>query len=114
APISPATPENDAVLFSNFKYRPAHPEGVLASRGERTSEYETMMMDGLDRLVYYYMRRIMAELTDEETENALPHFKHFFHWYNYINDLVLAGRHPFVPADAVNDTEEDMDRLKAK
>ncbi|RYC91645.1 Nonribosomal peptide synthetase 14 [Fusarium oxysporum f. sp. narcissi] len=113
-PFSPATPENDAVLFSRFDYRLASPDGELtaAEYSFRDEDYK-MALDS-ERIAFYYLRRLVETITPEEKANTLPHYRHLVDWAAHVVPQVIDGRNPHIPSSAQKDTHEDIQNILKK
>ncbi|ENH63773.1 Lovastatin nonaketide synthase [Fusarium oxysporum f. sp. cubense race 1] len=113
-PFSPATPENDAVLFSRFDYRLASPDGELtaAEYSFRDEDYK-MALDS-ERIAFYYLRRLVETITPEEKANTLPHYRHLVDWAAHVVPQVIDGRNPHIPPSAQKDTHEDIQNILKK
>ncbi|KAF4335575.1 polyketide synthase [Fusarium beomiforme] len=113
-PFSPATPENDAVLFSRFDYRLANPDGELtaAEYSFRDEDYK-MALDS-ERIAFYYLRRLVETITLEEKANTLPHYRHMVEWAAHVVPQVISGSNPHIPAAAKHDTHEDIQNILKK
>ncbi|KAF4416988.1 polyketide synthase [Fusarium acutatum] len=109
-PFSPATPENDAVLFSRFDYRLAGPDGELtaAEYSFRDEDYK-MALDS-ERIAFYYLRRLVETITPAEKANTLPHYRHLLDWAAHVVD----ERKPHIPSSAEKDTHEDIQNILKK
>ncbi|KAJ5504966.1 hypothetical protein N7463_007840 [Penicillium fimorum] len=106
-PFTPARPEDDATLFSKFEYLPAGPDGELAALGERLNDDELRMAKDMERLSFYYLRRV-SEMSAVDRSNALPHHQHLINWTDYIVDKVARGDHPCVERECISDTHEQI------
>ncbi|EXK85226.1 hypothetical protein FOQG_10877 [Fusarium oxysporum f. sp. raphani 54005] len=113
-PFSPATPDNDAVLFSRFDYRLASPDGELtaAEYSFRDEDYK-MALDS-ERIAFYYLRRLVETITPEEKANTLPHYRHLVDWAAHVVPQVIDGRNPHIPSSAQKDTHEDIQNILKK
>jgi hybrid polyketide synthase/nonribosomal peptide synthetase ACE1 len=106
-PFSPAAPDSDALLFSNFDYKLAVPNGEAVVGSEEVLPPETVaVLLGTERMSFFYVRRLAQEITPEERANTLPHFKHLLNWAENVVGAVSSGKHPTVPQEAMNDTHE--------
>ncbi|KAH6867729.1 hypothetical protein B0T10DRAFT_596949 [Thelonectria olida] len=110
-PFSPATPDNDAVLFSRFDYKLASPDGELTAAEYcfRTEDFN-MALDS-ERIAFYYLRRLVETITPEEKANSLPHYQHLVDWAAHVVPQVISGRNPHVPASAQHDTHADIQAI---
>lgn len=108
APFSPAQPNDDAVLFSSFSYQLAGPSGALAALGERPSDYEIKMAKDLERVSYFYLRRLSETIAPEERARTLLHYQRLLNWADHVVGLVDRGEHPFVTSECRKDTHAQI------
>ncbi|KAJ5149740.1 hypothetical protein N7448_001318 [Penicillium atrosanguineum] len=109
-PFTPPRPEDDTTLFSNFEYLLAGPDGELASRGERLDAKSLLFAKDMERLSFYYIRRV-SEMSQEDRGKALPHYQHLMSWADYIVDKVARGEHPCVEKHCISDTHDQIQDL---
>lgn len=113
-PFSPATPANDAVLFSRFDYRLAGPDGELTAAEYSFKPEDYKMALDCERIAFYYLRRLVETITPEERANTLLHYRHLVDWAAYVVPQVSNGGNPHIPASAQNDTHDDIQQLLKK
>ena len=108
--FSPAQPQDDASIFSHFRYLPASADGELAVSGERHENSEVQMVKDMERLSFFYIRQL-SEMTVQDRKNALPHHQHLLNWADYVVDKVSRRDHPSVGKECLSDTLEEMTAL---
>ncbi|KAF5987967.1 putative polyketide synthase [Fusarium bulbicola] len=113
-PFSPATPENDAVLFSRFDYRLAGPDGELTAAEYSFRDEDYKMALDCERIAFYYLRRLVDTITPEEKANTLPHYRHLVEWAAHVVPQVVDEANPHVPSSAQKDTHEDIQNILKK
>ncbi|KAI1414159.1 putative equisetin synthetase [Hypoxylon sp. FL1857] len=114
-PFSPATADSDAVLFSHFDYKLAGPSGEAAVGDEEVLPAEKAgVVLGTERMGFFYLRRLIEQITPEEKANTLPHYQRLLDWAEYAVKVVSSGKHPNVPQEAVNDTHESIKAIIRK
>ncbi|KAJ4294702.1 hypothetical protein N0V88_004936 [Collariella sp. IMI 366227] len=107
-PLDPPTPETDLQLFSEYVWGPLTPyagEIALESAG---AEQERYLLDGLDRVAYFYLREL-DQLVPREERSKLP--VHQIRLYQYIDDLfskVERGILPHVQPAWKRDTHDQI------
>lgn len=106
-PFSPAQPQDDASIFSHFQYLPASPNGELVVAGERHEDSEVRMAKDMERLSFFYIRRL-SEMDAQDRKNALPHHQHLLNWADYVVDKVSRGDHSSVGKESLSDTLEEI------
>ncbi len=111
-PFSPATPDSDVVLFSQFEYKLAGPSGEAAVANDETpSPWNSGVVLCAERMGFFYLRRLVLEISTAERGNALPHYKRLLDWAEYVVGVVSGGKHPNVPKEAMNDTYASIKAL---
>ncbi|KAG5806456.1 hypothetical protein H9Q71_008972 [Fusarium xylarioides] len=113
-PFSPATPENDAVLFSRFDYRLANPDGELTAAEYVFKEEDKRIALDSERIAFYYLRRLVETITPEEKANTLPHYRYLLDWAAHVVSQVNNEKNPHVPSSAQKDTHEEIKKLIEK
>ncbi|KAL5356525.1 hypothetical protein BJX96DRAFT_171691 [Aspergillus floccosus] len=114
-PFSPATAASDAVLFSHFDYKLAGPSGVVAVGTDQVLPPEkAVVVLATERMGFFYLRRLVEQITPEERKNTLPHYQRLLDWAEYAVSVVSSGRHPNVPQGAVHDTHESIKAIIKK
>lgn len=114
-PFSPATADSDAVLFSHFDYKLAGPSGEAAVGNDEVLPPEKAgVVLGTERMGFFYLRRLVEQITPEQKANTLPHYQRLLDWAEYVVKVVSSGKHPNVPREAVNDTHESIKAIIRK
>ncbi|KAH7322503.1 equisetin synthetase [Stachybotrys elegans] len=112
-PLTPATARDDVTLFSNFKYLGVVPDGELAAQGDKLSTEELKVARDMERIAFYYLRKV-AEMPQEDCDNALDHHKSLIAWARYTVDKVRSGTHSFVDTECLQDDEKSILALTDK
>lgn len=114
-PFSPATADSDAVLFSHFDYKPAGPSGEAAVGNDEVLPPEKAgVVLGVERMGFFYLRRLVEQITPEQKANTLPHYQRLLDWAEYVVKVVSSGKHPNVPREAVDDSYESTKAIIRK
>ncbi|XWW93079.1 hypothetical protein V2A60_001007 [Cordyceps javanica] len=110
-PFTAARPEDDSVLFSKLEYCIDRPDGEIVALDDGPSDRALADAVKGERVAFYYLRKLLEAVTDEERDNALPHYRHLLNWASYAVERVKAGRNRFVPEAWQTDTEADIAAL---
>lgn len=113
-PFSPPGPQNDSLLFSSFSYQVARPCGELTARGERLTVDQTLTAKEMERVAYFYIRRLSESIPAEERVDALAHHRHLLRWADHVVNLVTTDSHPFVESCAQLDSLDDIAQVTLK
>ncbi|KHN96044.1 Beta-ketoacyl synthase [Metarhizium album ARSEF 1941] len=114
-PLVAATPDSDAVVFSQFEYRLAEPSGedAVSADGHFPAHQEEVIL-AKERMGLYYIRRLLEAITAEEEATVLPHYRRLLAWGRHMLDKVRSGKHPTLPPEAASDTHDLAEALVAK
>lgn len=113
-PLTPATPSNDAVLFSKFDYGLAGPDGEEAAKTARYTRENVDLVIDSERISFYYFRQLLEKVTAEETTKSLPHFRHLLNYAAQMVPPIINGEHAYIPASAQFDTQNYISELVDK
>ena len=114
-PFSAATTDSDAILFSHFDYKLAGPSGKAAVGNDEVLPPEKAgVVLGTERMGFFYLRRLVENITPEQKANTLPHYQRLLDWAEYVVKVVTSGKHPNVPREAVDDTHESIKAIIRK
>lgn len=106
SPLTAPNAGNDVPIFSRFDHRVDRPDGNVAGIDEpAVLEVEDDVIES-DRFAFYYIRRLAESISEEERENALPHYRHLLKWAHHVLDEVTNGRNKFLSIDCLTDREE--------
>ena len=76
-PFSAATAKNDLPMFSQFQYCMNSPDGTIAAQDETLSTSEAHICRDLDRIAYWFARNASENISADEREELLPHFRQY-------------------------------------
>nr|A0A2Z5XAL7.1 RecName: Full=Hybrid PKS-NRPS synthetase phm1; Short=PKS-NRPS phm1; AltName: Full=Phomasetin biosynthesis cluster protein 1 [Pyrenochaetopsis sp.]BBC43184.1 PKS-NRPS hybrid [Pyrenochaetopsis sp.] len=110
-PFTAARPEDDANIFSSLEYRIDSPSGDLAVINDGWDSHSSEAAIKGERVSFFYLRRLLEEITPEEKEKTLPHYRHLLNWAAHVVARVSAGKNPCVPASCMQDTQEIIDSM---
>jgi hybrid polyketide synthase/nonribosomal peptide synthetase ACE1 len=114
APFSPATAADDRRLFSYTKWDVAEPNGAEVVGTDHPSAEEVELAVLCERLSYYYLKKWMSEITDEEWTNGEWHHQRLQESTNHLLSVVASGQHPCVKKEWQDDTEDQIKDLISK
>ncbi|KAL2198349.1 BcPKS5, polyketide synthase [Corynascus similis CBS 632.67] len=114
-PFAAAGPRDDALLFARFDYRIAEPNAIAATEGSDLLPPKTeAVIETIERVGFYYLRRVHETITPAERESTLPHFRHLVDLCARVVAWVASGDHPHVPREAIQDSPGYIRSLIAK
>ncbi|KAJ6024402.1 hypothetical protein N7540_005199 [Penicillium herquei] len=113
-PFSAPTPEDDSTIFSDLQYKSMNLDGELAFAGEQPSAAEKEKALDLERVSFFYIRKLIETITAEEKANTLPHYQKLLEWAAYVEGLVASGSHATIGLEHLMDTQEVINSLIAK
>jgi 2-polyprenyl-3-methyl-5-hydroxy-6-metoxy-1,4-benzoquinol methylase len=113
-PVTQITAKDDAQKFSETVWAP---EKVDATRGftefwqGQTEECEKSFF--FERSCFYYMKRLHEAISAEEREGLAAQPKKYLNWVSSVVEAAIAGTHPTIQKEWLDDTSETMDdRMK--
>ncbi|KAK4194958.1 KR domain-containing protein [Triangularia verruculosa] len=65
-------------------YQLAGPSGILAVLGERPSDYKIKMAKDLEKVSYFYLRRLSETIPIKDREHTLLHYQRLLNWADHI------------------------------
>ncbi|RYP45935.1 hypothetical protein DL768_007803 [Monosporascus sp. mg162] len=107
-PLTPPSQENDVNMFTEMIWRPELLTGKsLAGEGDTFSnDYAVSFL--LERVAYYYLRRLGAALPQHARGTLQWHHVRFLNYVDHCLAWVEAGSHPYVKKEWIGDSEEDI------
>ncbi|RAH86821.1 polyketide synthase [Aspergillus japonicus CBS 114.51] len=120
-PASPATADNDLLLFSETRWEVAEPNGEQALGSRRASP--AMLTKALDweRVALYYLRQISGQFLDAETGKMQattaeidPHHVAFLDFCAWLQESVRTEQHQYAPPQWLQDTAEDIEQIRSR
>lgn len=64
--------------------------------------------------MYYFVRKFLAELTEEDGKNASVGNQRYIYWHEHVLKLAREGKHLFYNHEWKEDTEQSIDKLLQK
>lgn len=113
-PFSPPSPENDSVLFSKFVWDVATADGELAAQNERPTAHEISVAHDLERVCFFYLRRLTEVITPSEKAETLWHYRCLLNWASHVSTRVDRGNHPYLKPEWRHDTHEEILELVSR
>jgi malonyl CoA-acyl carrier protein transacylase/SAM-dependent methyltransferase/NAD(P)-dependent dehydrogenase (short-subunit alcohol dehydrogenase family) len=109
-PFSAASPTDDKHLFAYDKYDVDAPNGELALGGRRATPEELQKALDCERVAFYYLRTLKAEIDEAErkTIGIEWHHKALFDYADHVCGIVERGEHAYVKSEWQNDSYEDI------
>ncbi|EDU46180.1 lovastatin nonaketide synthase [Pyrenophora tritici-repentis Pt-1C-BFP] len=110
-PLSPPTASEDHRAFTTTFWGPFLPDKLLDDPELWATEEDKRIMPIIERIVYSYIKKFLADLTAEDRANATAPQKSYIHWYDNVMADVAAKRHRWYEKAWENDTPEYIERL---
>ncbi|KAF7931237.1 hypothetical protein BELL_0094g00160 [Botrytis elliptica] len=116
-PVSPATENNDLVLFSETVWGVAEPNGELALGTRRASPETLTKTLEWERVSLYYLRTIGHKFIDQKTGKRIqtieiePHHGAFLDYCSWLEETVRLGKHPYASPSWLSDTEKEIEQI---
>ena len=110
-PFAASSPAQDVQMFFDNVFGVASPDGELAVGQSRASAADNELGWVLERISYFYLRRLTLEITPEEEKKTEWHHQKLLAYANHIMDQVLSGKQPYGKREWAADTSEDLNQL---
>ncbi|KAM0136093.1 hypothetical protein ACHAP3_004714 [Botrytis cinerea] len=116
-PVSPATENNDLILFSETVWGVAEPNGELALGNRRASPEMLRKTLEWERVSLYYLRQIGHMFIDQKTGERIqtieiePHHGAFLDYCSWLEDTVRVGKHPYASPCWLSDTDKEIEQI---
>lgn len=110
-PLSPPTASEDHRAFTTTFWGPFMPEKFLDDPKLWATEQDKQVMPIIERIVYFYVRKFLCELTAEDRRDATAPQRSYIHWYDNVMVDVAAGRHRWYDKSWEDDTAEYIQQL---
>ncbi|EED14463.1 polyketide synthase, putative [Talaromyces stipitatus ATCC 10500] len=102
----------DRAMFSKWVWEQWPPKPI--ARDDSFSEEDKSAATAAERMVYYYTKTLMSNLSHDDKQEALTVHQHMFNWAEHLFTMVALGEHPFYQAAWERDTSEDIEQLIAQ
>lgn len=114
-PFAAASVRDDALIFSRFAYELAEPDAKVAVEGGVSQHPDTdEIFQIIERVGFYYLRRLHETITPEEASATLSHYQLLLDFASRTVPRVARGDHPTVPKEAMADSSGYIRSLIAK
>ncbi|KAJ0164863.1 Lovastatin nonaketide synthase, partial [Colletotrichum tanaceti] len=110
-PLTPPSASQDHRPFTKTVWGPLNPDKVLDIERLWATEQDKEVIPIIERAVYYFVRRFLAELTEEDRKNASVGNRRYIYWHEHVLQLARDGKHLFYKPEWEEDTEESIDKL---
>lgn len=113
--FAPATEADDRWMYSSTKLDVATPHAPSLVDSARPSADQVEVATACERISYYYMRKWMSEITQNEWANcSQAHYLHLREYVNHTLSRASSGKHPILKKNWVNDSAEDINVLLSR
>lgn len=113
-PLSPSTAENDAHMFFTFELDVATPDGERMMRGRRATTEDYAFSTICERIAYFYLKQLLADLSIEEIENAKWHHQRLVDFARKALDDLQSGLDPMVDPKWYDDSRHDIYEMMSR
>ncbi|GKT71322.1 polyketide synthase [Colletotrichum tofieldiae] len=110
-PLSPPTASEDHRAFTTTFWGPFMPDKLLDDPALWATEEDKRIMPIIERIVYFYIRKFLGDLTAEDRQNATAPQQSYIHWYDNVMIDVAAGRHQWYNKSWEEDTSAYIEQL---
>lgn len=110
-PLSPPTPATDHRLFSRWVWGALVPDALLDDAQYWATAQDKEAMPIIERIVLFYVRTFLRQLTGEDRDHAAGHFQKQIEWFEHVQEEARSGGHLWYEASWENDTPELIQQL---
>ncbi|OLN97460.1 Lovastatin nonaketide synthase 1 [Colletotrichum chlorophyti] len=110
-PLSPPSASEDHRPFTKTTWGPLSADKVLDIPELWATEQDKQVIPIIERVVYYYIKQFLSQLTDEDRKNAAAGHQRYIYWNEHVLAKAQAGKHLFYDKSWDNDTQEYIDKL---
>ncbi|KAF1949749.1 beta-ketoacyl synthase domain-containing protein [Byssothecium circinans] len=110
-PLTPPSGSEDHRPFTKTVWGPLNPDKILDIERLWAKEQDKEVIPIIERAVYYFVRKFLAELTEEDRKNASVGNQRYIYWHEHVLKLARDGKHLFYKPEWEEDTEQSIDKL---
>ncbi|KAI1374307.1 putative polyketide synthase [Hypoxylon crocopeplum] len=110
-PFAPPSAADDHEMFSKWSWGPMSPDTLLDDSNYHATEQDKKDVAVIERITYWYIKSLIASITDEDREKAAFHFTKHIQWCEYIIAETEAGRNVWYEPDWDKDTRADIEEM---
>ncbi|RYO81441.1 hypothetical protein DL762_007113 [Monosporascus cannonballus] len=110
-PLTPASISEDHRPFTKSVWGPLYPDKILDIKELWATEQDKQAIPIIERVVYFFVKKFLSELTDEDRRNASAGHQRYIYWHEHVVAIARNGKHLFYQASWEDDTQEIIDQL---
>ncbi|XPS69105.1 hypothetical protein M3J09_001385 [Ascochyta lentis] len=110
-PLTPPSASEDHKPFTKTVWGPLNPDKILDIERLWATEQDKEVIPIIERAVYYFVRKFLAQLTEQDRKNASVGNQRYIYWHEHVLKLAREGKHLFYQPEWEEDTEQSIDEL---
>jgi hypothetical protein len=110
-PFRPPSAADDHDMYAQWSWGPLNPEPLLDEVQTHATEQDNRDVAVIERITYWYIRFVLANVTAEDREKATFHFTKYIQWCEHVLAETQAGRNVWYTPDWDNDTRADIEEM---
>lgn len=110
-PFSPPTASTDHQIFAKWCWGPLTPDTLLDNPKHWATAQDKEAIPIIERIVYFYIKSFLDQLTREDRRNAAFHFQRQIEWCERVEADAREGRHLWYDASWDGDTQAQIQEL---
>ncbi|GAB1210906.1 hypothetical protein ATERTT37_000016 [Aspergillus terreus] len=110
-PFSPPDASTDHAMFARWSWGPLTPDSLLDNPEYWATAQDKEAIPIIERIVYFYIRSFLNQLTLEERQKAAFHLQKQIEWLEQVLASANEGRHLWYDPGWENDTEAQIEHL---
>ncbi|PLB53452.1 lovastatin nonaketide synthase [Aspergillus steynii IBT 23096] len=107
-PFTGATIADDRNIFSEEIWAFSGPDGSSVVTQELATSDEQQYARDCERAVFYYFKKLVAEISASEVHGAAPHHQRLLEFASHFVSEVISGKRPQCKPEWANDGESDI------
>ncbi|RYP45940.1 hypothetical protein DL768_007780 [Monosporascus sp. mg162] len=111
-PFTPPSAADDHLMFSKWVWGHLNPQELLDDERYWATEDDKLVIPVMERIVYFYIRTFLQQLTQEDKLCASPHYQLQIGWFEHILAETKQGRlHAWYDSSWEADTQTDITQM---
>jgi acyl transferase domain-containing protein len=107
-PLSPPTPATDHRIFAKWSWNPLTQDKLLDNPAHWATEEDKKVIPIIERIVYFFVRSFLHDITSADYENAALHIRRQIDWFKHVQRKAQNGLDLWYDASWENDTHVEI------
>jgi acyl transferase domain-containing protein len=112
-PLGGSSTEGDRSMYSQVRWVPDKPDGVLASQGLWDAEIQRETVCLLERIAIFYLRQFDRDVPPDHPARGVSPMKWYLNHARHVLDVIESGKHQWWQPEWENDTVVTINEASA-